>query len=29
VDVWPMFVGDLLGALFFLYALKVVPKFKS
>lgn len=29
VDVWPMFVGDLLGALFFLYALKVVFKFKS
>lgn len=29
VDVWPMFVGDLLGALFFLYALKVVLKLKS
>ena len=23
VDVWPMFVGDLLGALFFLYVLKI------
>ena len=29
VDVWPMFVGDLLGALFFLYALKVALKFRS
>ena len=29
VDVWPMFVGDLLGALFFLYALKLGLKFKS
>ena len=29
VDVWPMFVGDLLGALFFLYALKVLLTLKS
>jgi hypothetical protein len=29
VDVWPMFVGDLLGALFFLYALKGLIKLKS
>jgi len=24
VDIWPMFVGDLLGALFFLYVMKMV-----
>ncbi|MFM7013026.1 MAG: hypothetical protein ACKO0Z_27465 [Betaproteobacteria bacterium] len=29
VDVWPMFVGDLLGAAFFLYGLKVVMKFST
>lgn len=29
VDVWPMFVGDVLGALFFLYALKGLLKLKS
>jgi len=26
VDVWPMFVGDLLGAMFFLYGLKMMLK---
>lgn len=29
VDVWPMFVGDLLGAIAFLYALKLVLSLKK
>lgn len=29
VDVWPMFVGDLLGAIFFLYGLKLALRLKK